>query len=95
MDLTTYYNLHWFLDNKTYPVGSTIEQQTRIQNQSKYYLQIDEILYKINRKMEPTTPLRVIKETELEAILSNLHSDSLSGYFGFEGTYQRIAKRYW
>ena len=95
MDLTTYYNLQRFLDNKTYPVGSTAEQQRKIQNQSKHYLQIDGILYKINRRKEPTTPLRVIKENEMEAILINLHSNSLSGHFGFEGTFQRIANRYW
>ena len=53
MDLTTYYNLQRFLDNKTYPVGSTAEQQRKIQNQSKHYLQIDGILYKINRRNTP------------------------------------------
>ena len=31
----------------------------------------------------------------MEAILINLHSNSLSGYFGYEGTYQRIANKYW
>ena len=94
MDLTTYYNLQRFLDNKTYPVGSTAEQQRKIQNQSKHYLQIDGILYKINRRKEPTTPFRVIKENEMEAILINLHSNSLSGHFGFEETFQQIANRY-
>jgi len=88
MDLTTYYNLQRYLDNKTYPVGSTLEEQRKIHNQAKHFLQIDGILYKINRRKEPTTPLRVIKENEMEAILINLHSSSLSGHFGYEGTYQ-------
>ena len=48
-------------------------------NQAKYFLQIDNILYKINWRKELTTSLRVIKENEMEAILINLHSNSLSG----------------
>ena len=39
--------------------------------------------------------LRVIKENKIEAILINLHSSSLSEYFGYEETYQRIANKYW
>ena len=31
----------------------------------------------------------------MEAILSNLYSSLLSKHFGFEGTYQRIASKYW
>ena len=95
MDLTTYYDLQRYLDNGTYPVGYKEQQQKQIQQRAKHFKQINRILYKINRRKEPAQPLRVLKTNEIEAIMHNLHADSLSGHFGYEGTYQRIAVRYW
>ena len=38
MDLITYYNLQWYLNNKTYPIGSTLKEQCKIYNQAKHFL---------------------------------------------------------
>ena len=94
MDLTTYYDLMRYLENESYPVRYTEEQQKKICQQSKHFLIINGILYKKNRRREPTTPLRVLKENEIEAVMTSIHSDLLAGHFGFDGTYQQIAIRY-
>ena len=39
--------------------------------------------------------MKVIKSTELESILHNLHSNILSGHFGVEATYNRARSRYY
>ena len=39
--------------------------------------------------------MKVIKSTELETILHNLHSNILSGHFGVETTYNRARSRYY
>ena len=95
MDLTTYYDLMRYLENESYPVGYTEEQQKRIRQKAKHFIIINGLLYKKNRQKEPANPLRVLKENEIESVMANLHSDLLAGHFGFEGTYQRILKRYW
>ena len=41
-----------------------------------------------------TKPQHVIKINKIEAILYNLHADLTAGHFAFDGTYQRIAVRY-
>ena len=95
MDLTTYYDLMRYLENESYPVGYTEEQQKKIHQQSKYFLIINRVFYKKNRRKEPITSLQVLKENEIEAIMTSIHSDLYAGYFGLDRIYQWIAIRYW
>ena len=95
MDLTTYYNLLRFLDNGTHNTTLTKQQQKQLQQQSKHFVVQNGLLYKINRRKDAINPLRVLKETEIEAVMKGMHEDPLSGHFGYNGTYQQIAIRYW
>ena len=88
MNITTYNNLLRYLNTQTYPAGYNDSQQKRLRQQSKHFIQHNNILYKINRRKEPNNPLRVLKENEIEAIMKNMHEDPLSGYFGYNRTYQ-------
>ena len=94
MDITTYNNLLRYLDTQLYPAGYNDSQQKHLKQQSKHFLQHNNILYKINRRKEPSNPLQVLKENKIEAIMKNMHKDSLFRYFEYNGTYQRIAVRY-
>ena len=95
MDYDTYYNLLRYLENGTYNGNLTLEQQRRIQQQSKHFVVQNGLLFKINRRKDVVHPLRVLKDTEIESIIKYMHEDILSGHFGFNETYQRIAIRYW
>ena len=48
----------------------------------------NELLYKKPKQNEKTFPKRVIKTTEIETILFNLHTDITTRHFAFDGTYQ-------
>ena len=91
MDLITYYNLLQFLDNRTYNTTLIEPQKKQIQQQSKHFVIQNGLLFKINRRKDTINPLQVLKETEIEAIIKEMHENSLSGHFGYNGTYQRIA----
>jgi len=55
----------------------------------------DGLLYrKAEKHNEKQHPKRVVKVTEIEAVLYNLHADVTAGHFTFDGTYHRIATRY-
>lgn len=95
MDLTTYYNILRYLDDNTFNGNLDNQQRKKIQQQSKHFVVQNGVLFKINRRKDSVNPLRVLKENEIEAIMKNLHEDPLSGHFGFNGTYQRVAIRYW
>ena len=95
MDLTTYYNLLRYLENKTFGELITETQQQRIIQQAKHFVVQNGLLFKINRRKDAVHPLRVLKENEIESIMKYMHEDPLSGHFGFNGTYQRIAIKYW
>ena len=53
------------------------------------------LLYKKPEQNEKTFPKRVIKTTEIETILFNLHADVIARHFAFDRTYQRIATQYY
>ena len=95
MELEQYSILVNYLKTQQYPVGYLEKDKQRLQQQSKHFLIINEQLYKKNRRKEPTNPLRVLRIHETEAILKYMHEDILTGHFGYEGTYQRIATKYW
>ena len=95
MELEQYSKLLTYLKNQQYPVGYTEKDKQQLQQQAKHFLIINEQLYKKNRKKEPANPLKVLKINEIEAILKYMHEDILTGHFGYEATYQRIAAKYW
>jgi hypothetical protein len=76
------------------PEEWTTKQITTFKKQTTHYLIQNNILFHRNIK-NPTEPLKVIKTTELENILHNLHSNILSGHFGIEATYNRARTRYY
>lgn len=94
MDLTTYYNLIRYLDDKTFPPDFDKQQQRKLIAQSRHLFIRENILYKNNRR-QPRLPLRVVKKTEVETILYNMHSDVTAGHFAFERTFLRTSTKYY
>jgi hypothetical protein len=93
MDLSLYYNLLRYLADVNVMDNLSLDEQRKLKLQSRHYLARDGQLYKRNRS-HPERPLKVIKTTEVEAILYNMHSDPLAGHFAFDGTFQRTIARY-
>ena len=94
MDLDTYQQIFQYLKTGEVLEEWTTKQITTFKKQTTHYLIQNNILFRHNIK-NPTEPLKVIKTTELENILHNLHSNILSGYFGIEATYNRTRTRYY
>src|SRR3954465_13761529 len=94
MELNLYYNLLRYLDDLTLPDHLSTDEHQRIKTQSRHYLVRDGLLYKRNRQ-KPERPLQVVKVTEVELILYNMHSDHLAGHFAFDRTFQRTVIRYY
>ena len=95
MDLNLYYNLIRYLDDLILPDDASLDEQRKLKNQSRHFFVRNGLLFKRNRH-NPERPLRIIKVTEVEAILYNMHSDPMAGHFAFDGTFQRtIARYYW
>ena len=94
MDLDTYQQIFQYLKTGEVPEEWTTKQITTFKKQTIHYLIQNNILFHRNIK-NPTEPLKVIKTTELENILHNLHSNILSGHFGIEATYNRARTRYY
>lgn len=69
-------------------------QQAAIKRKSRYFIVLNDQLYKKN-KDNPNRPIRVAKENELGEILHHMHSDPLAGHFSLEETYRKIKIRYW
>ena len=94
MDLDTYQQIYRYLKTGEVPEEWTVKQITTFKKQSTHYLIQNNLLFRRNNK-NPMEPLKVIKSTELESILHNLHSNILSGHFGIEATYNRARTRYY
>lgn len=62
------------------------EQQAAIKKKSRYFIILNNQLYKKN-KDNPNRPIRVAKESEIEEILYHTHSDPLAGHFSIDETY--------
>ena len=95
MDVREYNRLKIYLIKGINPVGFSEKQKQQLQQKAKHFLIINDCLYKKNRRQEPTRPLKVLQENETEAILTYMHGELLTGHFGYDGTYQRIAAKYW
>ena len=94
MNLDNYQQLMDYLTTGQLPQQLDIKQWTTLKRQVTHYLIQNHILFQRNTKT-PTEPLRVIKATELESTLHNLHENILTGHFGIEVTYNRARSRYY
>lgn len=94
MDLETYQWLFQYLSDGTLPTHMDNKQRITLKKQATHYLIQSHQLFRRNIK-NPIEPLRVIKTTELESVLHNLHENILSGHFGIEATYNRARSRYY
>ena len=93
MDLITYQQLYQYLKTGDVPEEWTKQQITTFKKQATHYLIQNNLLFRHNTK-NTTEPLKVIKITELEFILYNLHSNILTEHFEVEVTYNHIRSRY-
>src|SRR5581483_3141518 len=94
MDLNTYYSLIQYLTTLSMPTHLTKQQQAAIKQKSRYFIVLNDQLYK-NNKDNPNRPIKVIKETEVEDVLYYTYSDPLAGYFSIDETYRRVKIRYY
>ncbi|GES72730.1 retroviral-like aspartic protease 1 [Rhizophagus clarus] len=69
-----------FLTTLLLPVHLSKKQQAAIKQKSRYFVVIDEQLYKKN-KSNPNRPLKVVKQDEIDDVLHHMHSDPLAGHF--------------
>src|SRR4051812_12365623 len=94
MDLDTYQQLYKYLTSGDVPEKLNQKQATTFKKQATHYLIVNKLLHCKNTKT-PSKPLKVIKSTELEITLHNLHSNILSGHFRIEGTYNHARSIYY
>ena len=94
MDLNTYYSLVQFLTTLSIPTHLTKEQQAALKRKARYFMVLNDQLFKKNRD-NPNRPIKVVKEDEVEEILYHTHSDPLAGHFSLDETYRRIKIRYY
>ena len=76
------------------PTHLTKSQQAAIRRKSRYFIVINDQLYKKN-KDNPNRSIKVVKENEVEDILHHTHSDPLAEHFSLDETYRRIKIRYY
>ena len=77
MDLDDYTCIYTYLSTGKLPLDLTAKEITSFKKQTTHYLTQHNILFRRNIKT-PSEPLKVIKETELESILHNLHGNTLT-----------------
>jgi len=78
MEPQQYNTLIDFLDSESYPDQYTNKQKQQLQKAAKYFINNNGILF--HKSEQDSTQLqRVIKASELEAILYNSHNNPLSG----------------
>ncbi|GES83881.1 KRAB-A domain-containing protein [Rhizophagus clarus] len=88
-----------YLLNLSNPIGRLgrwliKEQQAAIKRKSRYFVVIDEQLYKKN-KSNPNRPLKVVKQDEIDDVLHHMHSDPLAGHFSLDEIYRKIKIQYY
>jgi len=94
MDLDTYYSLIQYLTTLSIPTYLTKEQQAALKRKARYFIVLNDQLFKKNHD-NPNRPIKVVKENEVEEILYHTHSDPLAGHFSLDETYRRIKIRYY
>lgn len=76
------------------PTHLDMQQRSSIKRKSRYFIVLNDQLYKKNRN-NPNRPIKVVKESEVEEILYHTHSDPLAGHFSIDETYRRVKIRYY
>ena len=94
MDIRLYQNLYQYLTQLKYPESSTPTQQLSIQKQAKYYTVYNHHLYRQNSQ-NPSNPLLVMKSTEVETLLHNIHNEPLGGHLGRDITFNKLVHKYY
>ena len=94
MNLDQYINLYNYLESDTLPKEITDIEEKQLIRQARHFETKYGLLYKKNRK-DPTYPLRVIKQTEVEPILYMMHKHPTVRYLETDAMYYNIAKQYY
>jgi hypothetical protein len=93
MNVQQYNNLQRYLDTQQYPDNFSPKQQQQLKKAAKYFTNIDGTLYHQD-ETNPDNLQRVIKESELETILYNIHDSPLAGHLKLEATISRVQSKY-
>lgn len=76
------------------PTDITKQQQAAIRRKARYFIILNDQLYKRN-KDNPNRPIKVVKENEIEGILYFIHLDPLARHFSIEEIYRRVKIQYY
>jgi hypothetical protein len=96
MELNQYNNLFVYITLNQLPTSFNSNEIAKLKRQSKFYIVRLDFLYKKQRQRNATKQfLRVIKETELDAILYMMHNDPTAGHFSTDIMFNKIRTRYY
>src|SRR5947209_2459324 len=94
MELEQYQTLFDYLTNQQYPDGYSDKKKNQLKKAATYFeIHNNRLWHK--SEQDATQLQRVIKITELEAVLYNSHDNPLGGHLQFETTYNGIAVKYY
>jgi hypothetical protein len=94
MEPQQYNALVSYLTTQEYPDGYSDKRKQQLKKAATYF-EIQNNLLWHKSEQNPGQFQRVIKASELEAVLYNSHDNPLSGHLKFEATYNRIAAKYY
>src|SRR5918995_5670342 len=94
MEINQYNNLFVYLTLNTFPLSFNSQKIAKLKRQSKFFKVKNDLLYKGDKK-NPEKLLRVIKMSELEAILFMMHNDPTAGHFSTDIMFNKIRTRYY
>jgi len=96
MERNQYNNLFVYITLNQLPTSFNSNEIAKLKRQSKFYIVRLDFLYKKQRQRNATKQfLRVIKETELDAILYMMHNDPTAGHFSTDIMFNKIRTRYY
>ena len=96
MERNQYNNLFVYITLNQLPTSFNSNEIAKLKRQSKFYIVRLDFLYKKQRQRNATKQfLRVIKETELDAILYMMHNDPTAGHFSTDIMFNKIRNRYY
>jgi hypothetical protein len=94
MEPQQYTALFNYLTTQEYPAGYNIKKKNQLKKAATYFEIHNNLLWH-KSEQDAEQLQRVIKISELEAVLYNSHDNPLSGHLKFEATYNRIAAKYY
>ena len=94
METIQYNNLFVYLTSNTFPPSFNSQEIAKLKRQSKFFKVKNDLLYKEPKK-NPEKLLRVIKMSELEAILYMMHNDPTAGHFSTDIMFNKIRIQYY